>query len=217
MGLMSKQEITVTTNSLNKIPYQFDNTRIINKKCKLCNCDFRDEVEAWYDAQPRKNYTALQSRIKNEKNFDISTVAIKNHMVYHYKIAQSAESLGEYAVELQRWMGLQTNKVTSLKTKMAILEREMVIIASAGDELDIIERRKNAETVKKIADCLLAYETKMQDYEKQLEPITVIFNQLKIIINDEMANITSSQTKRVLGSVLQRLRDNIGDMMVDKD
>ena len=214
---MPDQEITLTTNSLNQVPYNFAAGPITNKRCKICQSKKRDEIEQWYEDQPHKNFSTLLKKVQGEAKLDISMNALRNHINYHYNAAKSAETLGEYAVELQKWMGMQTNKVTALRARMAILEREMVTIASAGDNLDIVERRKNAETVKKIADCLLTYENKMQEYEKQLEPITIIFNQLKIIIKDEMTNITSSQTKKVLGTVLQRLRDNIGDMMVDKE
>jgi len=91
----------------------------------------------------------------------------------------------------------------------------MFTIAQISEDLDIIERRKSAETIKKLADTILVYENKLKDFREESNPINVIFNQLKIIVNDEMQHIDSVKTKKVLSTVLDRLKVSVGDVMVE--
>lgn len=214
---MAKNEIVVTQkiDSSLKVPYEFNSDRTIRKNCKLCQCDFRDEVEEWYEEQRRKNYSAIKTKLNEEKELKISVNAIKNHMLYHYKATEKKSTLTEYMVDVQSWVSMQTNKVASLKTRIAVLEREMMVIASEGEDLDLVERRKNAETIKKIVDTLLTCDSKLREYEKDMEPVRIVFNQLKIIVKDEMESVDSAKTRRILYNVMTRLKENVGDMIVE--
>ena len=212
---MAKNEMVVSDDvNKNLIPYSFNCNRIEKKNCKLCESEFREKAEEIYDTQKRKNYSAIKKRLKDEDNFDISVNAIKNHINYHHKAVQNNISLKEYSEDIQKWVNMQTNRVSSLKSRIAILEREMFMIAQAGEDLDIIERRKNAETIKKLAETILTYESKLSELNEEAKPVNLIFNQLKIIVNDEMAHIESIKTKKVLSTVLHRLKDSVGELMV---
>lgn len=195
------------------VPYLFSTERITKKQCKICMSEFRDEIEGWYDSG-NKNYNALQRRIKKEK-FDISVPAIRNHFIYHHNATHIKENLVEYAEEIQKWVNSQTDKVSALRTRLAILEREMVMIASAGEDLPIHERRKNAETIKKLAEIILLYEEKLSKYQEELKPVNIIFHQLKIIITDEIENVNNSETKSVLIKIFERLQEKIGDIIIE--
>lgn len=196
------------------VPYIFNTEKITKKQCKLCMCDFRDEVEDWYD-KGMKNYHNLQRRLKKEKNFDISVPAIRNHFVYHCNAIYVKENLAEYAEEIQKWVSTQTDKVSALKTRLAILEREMVMISLAGEDLPLQERRKNAETVKKMAEIILAYEERLEKYQEELKPVNIFFQQLKIIITDEMEHINNLETKSLLVKILERLQDKVGTIIIE--
>lgn len=209
--------ITQKIDSSLMVPYKFDASKIVRKNCKLCQCEFRDEIEEWYDVQKRKNYSAIKSQLETDKDMKISVNAIKNHMLYHYKAVERKSTLTEYVSDVQDWVSMQTNKVASLKTRIAILEREMMVIASEGEDLDLVERRKNAETIKKIADTLLTYDSKLKEYEKDMEPARIVFNQLKIIVKDEMKNVESASARQTIIKVMTRLKENVGDMIVESE
>ena len=210
---MSENEIIlVNQGNTTVVPYSFDESQIVRKKCVLCNCKFRTEAEDWYEEQGRKNYSLIKRKLKSDKNTDLSINSIKNHMLYHYEAVNTKVILSEYSQDVQGWVNMQTNKMSALKTRIGILDREMITIAAAGEGLELSERRKNAETIKKIADTILTYETKLQEHEDQLEPVTVVFNQLNLIIQDEMKTVESNKTKRVLVSIMDRLKENVGNI-----
>lgn len=199
----------------NIIPYFFSIDKIKKPNCKLCQSEFREEAEEIYESQTRKNYTEIKNRLKERHDFDISMPAVQNHIIYHYKITQNNVSLQEYAENIQGWVNMQTNKVAALRARIAIMEREMFSIAQQSDDVDLVERRKNAETIKKLAETILTYENKLSDFQEQAKPVNLIFNQLKIIVNDEMQHIESVKVKKVLSKVLTRLRDSVGDMVIE--
>jgi hypothetical protein len=198
-------------------PYLFNVDRIEKPNCKLCTSELRDKAEALYDAQnKRKNYAEIRRKLEEEQeDFNISEHAIKNHLIYHYKTVLNNATLQEYADDVQQWVGLQTNKVASLKARIAVLEREMFTIGKDSEDLDIIERRKSAETMKKLAETILTYENKLSEFEEAVKPVTLIFNQLKIIVDEEMQHIESIKTKKVLSTVLSRLKESVGRMMIE--
>ena len=205
----------VTLNNINVVPYLFSSDRITKVNCKICQSKLRDKVEEIYENQTRKNYAEIKRKLKNEDDFDISIPAVKNHLIFHYKMTQDNVSLQEYTEDVQKWVNMQTNKVASLKSRIAILTKEMMTIDHLSVDLDIIERRKSAETVKKLAETILTHEDKLNDFYEETKPVNLIFNQLQVIVKDELQYIESPKTKKVLSNVLSRLKDSVGDMIVE--
>lgn len=198
----------------NQVPYLFNLDKIEKPNCKLCQSELREKAEEIYDNQKRKNYAEIQRKLKDEDDFEINPMSIKNHMIYHHVAVQNNETLQDYADDLQRWVNMQTSRPAALKSRIAIMEREMFKIAQTGEEVDIIERRKNAETVKKLAETILSYEDKLSEYVEEVKPVNLVFNQLRIIVNDELAHVENVKTKKVVSTILNRLHDKIGDMII---
>lgn len=217
---MSDNESSIVkTEELDKalktiIPYSFEMEKIEKSNCKLCKCEFRAEAEAYYEAQPKKNYTAIMNMLKDKKNFDISVTAIRNHMLYHYLVVERNQTISEYAGDLQKWVNSQTDKVSSLRTRIGVLEREMMHHVTDGEDLSGEDRRKNTEIIRKLTETILLHQDKLDKIQDDIKPITVVFQQLQIIIQDEMKDINNVTVKKVLVKVLDRLRENIGDMVI---
>ena len=204
------------SNETDVTPYIFNVDKIVKAGCKICQAEFRDEVELMFDEQKdRKNYTAIRRIIKDKYNFDISVQALMNHMIRHYKQVNDNTNLREYAEDIQHWVGMQTNKISSLKARIAVLEKEYFTIASQSDGLNLVERRKNSDTLKKLAEVMLAYENKIEAYQEFASPVSLIFNQLKIIVNDELQSVDNVKTKQVFSKVLSRLKTSCGDMIIE--
>lgn len=196
------------------IPYSFDMERIEKSNCKLCKSEFRDETEAFYEAQPRKNYTAIRNMLLQKHNFDISLNAIKNHMLYHFSMVEKHREIAEYADDLQKWVSFQGDKISSIRTRIGILEREMINHATEGEDLKGDEKRKNSEMIRKLAESILLHQEKLEQIEEEVKPVAIVFQQLQIIINDEMKDVTNVSVKKVLVKVLDRLQKSIGDMLI---
>lgn len=210
---MVENQVVVSKNK-EIIPFYLNENKIVRPNCKICKHEDREEIEQLYENQPRKNWTQLKTKLKNDKDFDITINAIKNHMINHYEIENKNKDLSEYSKKVQEYTEMQTDKISALRTKKAILEKELYDIGAKGDELDIIERRRNAEIMNKIAKTLLEYENKIQEYESEYEPVTLVFKQLNIIIKDEIKRNDDNTTKRTLKEVLERLKNDIGDMLI---
>lgn len=214
----AQQNPIVVTNNLNPniVPYIFSLDRIEKPNCSICQCDFRDEAEEAYDNQKsRKNYSAIKRMLKDNHNFDATVNGIKNHMQYHYKAMKTNASMQEFADDIQKWVNMQTNKVASIKTRIGLLERFMFTISLESEDIDIMEKRKSAETVKKLVETIITCETKLSEYAEEIKPVNLVFNQLKNIVNDELAHVDSQKAKRVVSNILKRLHDSMGDMLVD--
>jgi hypothetical protein len=200
------------------IPYTKEETleTITRPNCHLCQSKLRQEAEILFLKQRVPSYNAIVTFLK-DRGEEVSWPGVRNHLVFHFKAQQKKEFLSEYAYDIEKWIAIQPDKATALKKRMAVLEREMMMIGSEGEDMPIIERRKNAETIKKLADTLLTYEEKLEQYEKALEPVTIIVNQLKIIISDEMEQVGTPETRKVLINVLERLQNKVGDIIVQEE
>jgi len=214
----AQQNSIVVTNNMNPniVPYVFSLDRIEKPNCSICQCNFRDEAEEAYDNQKsRKNYSAIKRMLKDNHDFDATVNGIKNHMQYHYKAMKTNASMQEYAEDIQKWVNMQTNKVASIKTRIALLERHMFMISQESEDLDIMEKRKSAETVKKLVETIITCETKLSEYADEIKPVNLVFNQLKNIVSDELAHVDSQKAKKVVSTILTRLHDSMGDMIID--
>lgn len=222
------QEITVVNDrtslssirSLKKIesiiPYDNNEERINKSNCKLCQSEYRDEAELEFDKTP--NYLHLTEWL-NQKGLDVSYPAVRNHILHHYKYDERKDFMLEYAEDIKRWAENCQDKVSSIKNRIGLLSKQMTEIASQSEDLKTIdEKRKSAETTKKLAECILTHEEKLDQYEKSMEPITLIFQQLKIIISDEMKQNNSEEAKRVLLNVLEKIqKSDIANIIVESN
>ena len=62
-----------------------------------------------------------------------------------------------------------------------MLERWMFKISQESEDLDIVEKRKSAETVKKLVDTVIVCENELKKFKEEAEPVNIIFNQLNLI------------------------------------
>lgn len=212
-----QQNAIVVTNAVNTniVPYVFSLDRIERPNCNMCQCDYRDEAEDIYENQKRKNYSEIKRLLKDDHDFDATVNGIKTHMLYHYKVTKNNVGKQAYADDIQKWVNMQTNKVAALKARIAILDREMFTIAQESEDLDIIERRRSAETIKKLVETILLLESKLSEYAEEIKPVNLVFNQLKIIVSDELAHVDNQKAKKVVSTILSRLHDSMGDMMIE--
>ncbi len=208
--------VVTNANDPNIVPYLFNVDRVDKPNCVMCQSEYREEVEEMFDDQKdRKNYSAIKRRLKDRHDFDISRDALRNHLVRHYSKVNNNISLTEYAEEIQQWVNMQGNKVASMKSRIGALEREFFNIANMSDDIDLTERRKSADCLKKLAETMLLIENKLAEYEEEVKPVNLIFNQLKIIVNDEMEHVSSVTSKKLVGKILSRLKDSCGAMLVE--
>ena len=199
----------------NIVPYTFKEGRINKKGCKLCECGFREEVEIWYELQPRKNISEIKRRLKSEKDFDIHFGSIKSHILFHYLGEKRNALLAGYTQDVQEIVDMRTNNISALKSRIAILDKEILEIAAEGAGLNIDERRKSALVINKISETLLKHEEKLQEYEGSLTPVTIVLNHLSIIIKDEVEHIDSNIAKKSLVTVLSKLKERVSGMFAE--
>jgi ABC-type Na+ transport system ATPase subunit NatA len=197
--------------------YLFSQEKITKENCKLCTHDCREEVEKLYEDQKVKNISAIYKILTETRHMDISYPAVRNHLLYHYQVVKSNVDLAEYAEDLQQWVDKQRDKSHAVRSRIAILEKEMVTIAESSQGLDLVERRRNAEIIKKLAETIMALEGKLEDSMEKMKPVTIVFKQLQIIIDDELSQSQSTTARKVLTNVFERLRDSIGDMPLDEE
>jgi len=203
------------SNTTDISPYLFNLDRVEKPNCVMCQSEYREEAEQMYENQNKKNYTNIQNKLKNDHDFNVSRNALRNHLVRHYDRVKDNATLQDFSEEVQQWVGMQGNKVASMKARIAILEREYFTIANQSDDVDLFERRKNAECLKKLAETILLYENKLAEYSNEAKPVNVLFNQLTLIVNDEMQHIDNIASKKLVGKILARLKDTCRGMLTE--
>jgi len=215
-AIVKRDNLPIAVFEEDKAPhYVFESGQITKKGCKLCQFQHRALVEETFDAQKRKNYSDLQKQMQTDFNFEISVPAIRNHMIYHYGQTRRNVGLTEYAEDLQAWVGKQKNQKLAVRSRIAILEREMVTLAEMSDDLDIAERRRNAETIKKLAETIMSYESKLAEITEQMKPVAVIFQQIQLIIKDEIQHANSITVRKAFTNFVSRLNESVGEMALE--
>jgi len=152
------------------------------KNCKLCNSKHRAEAEALYERN--NNVSSVHRFLQNDRMEDMSLSAVRSHLINHVQKPGSALLETECAEDIAHWMNLQQDHDFSLKKMIAILDREIMSIESLSDGLNLPERRRNAETIKKLMDTRLVYQSKLDEIRKEKEPIIQIFQQIQIILKE---------------------------------
>ena len=76
-----------------------------------------------------------------------------------------------------------------------------------------MERRKNADCLKKVAEVILAHENRLSELAEEAKPVNILFNQLNIIVRDELATVQDMDTIKLVSKILERLKENCGNML----
>jgi SMC interacting uncharacterized protein involved in chromosome segregation len=213
MDLMNNEIVSCNKKIEEIIPYKkTDNEgNIVVPGCKLCSLPCREEAENYYDQI--KNYLGLKKWLKDVHDIEISYPSVRNHIIFHYKAHQKQENMQEYAKDVKKWMGMGSDKIGSLKKRKAILERELVGLGAEAEDLKSDEKRKHVDLMKKLADTLLDYDAKIDEFEVSMSPAKIILNQLNIIITEELSSGSNAETKQVLSKVLDNLNNSVKDLI----
>ncbi len=214
---MSKDIVKREEGEASVIPYLKTDDRgaILHPHCKLCNAACREEAENRYDNTP--NYLALARWLKDNHNLEISYPSVRNHIIYHYKANQKYQFMEGYAEDVKKWMQMPNDRIPALKKRRAILEREMIGLGAENDDKKGDEKRRNIELMKKLADTLLNYDTKIDELYKRMEPVTMVLTQLNIIMTDVVSHVNADETKEAFEEVLSKLEIAVGDIISAED
>jgi hypothetical protein len=183
------------------------------KDCKLCNSKYREEAEELYDRT--ESIKRVHKLLSEDRLEEISYGAVRNHLKFHYEAQSSNTLVKEYAGEVGQWIEMQDDQLAGLKRAMGMIEREMQIIGAHGEGLPLIERRKNAETVGKLGALMLSYRKQIEDMTAAKSGTTVVLRQLQIILQQEIKDVKSEETKRVVANIFNKLKDTTGHLDAD--
>lgn len=193
-------------------PWNNVDQEVIREGCKLCLSRHREEAEALYD---RTRIISRSHKLLVDSGESISYNAVRNHLVYHHSAIASNSLVKEYAEEVKKWSALQTDSRSALRRTMAMLEREMHTLAAQTEEMDLENRRKVSDTINKYANTLLAYRVKLEDLDRAQEPITIVFNQLQVLMEEEIKSLNDPKAKRAMANVIDKLSETCGDILVE--
>ena len=185
------------------------------ENCKLCQSPYRQEAEELYDRV--ENVKRVHKFLVDERHEDISYGSVRNHLKVHYAAHNDEYLVSEWASKIEAWLGCQKDQYASLIRMMAALEREVSILLAMNDGLTLHERRKNDDAIAKFSALLLNYRSRLHEIEKEQEPITLVFQQLQVILQDEMANVDTPEVKGVVKNVLTRLKEASSDIILSGD
>lgn len=182
--------------------------------CKLCNSKIREEAEQKWDET--RNFNAVYRYVTNE-GLKVSYPAVRRHLLFHYEIKKNLDLVKEYASSMDEWIEMQKNPEEAMVRRIAMLEREAMILSVEAEGQKIGERRRTVDTIAKLSSVILAYHDKLHDLRKRREPVTLVINQLQLIIKDEIQN-TTPEIHDALINVLDKLENSeeLSGLMVDK-
>jgi len=133
-------------------------------------------------------------------------------MVYHFKQFIQQQAMMENSHELNRWVELERNRIGTLRKVIGMLDRDMTLLNAESQSAEGDEKRKIIDTLNKLAGTLLAYQSKLDEYQKSSEPLTLIVNQLKIVLTEGMSQARTDETKKVLTDVMQKMSTSMDEL-----
>lgn len=178
---------------------------IMRTDCKMCNCEDREEAEQIWEKT--KKVSIVHRFIKDEKGHDINYTSVRNHLYHHYEALKNEELVQEYDNHIDQWMTRYTDPELSLMRRIAVLDREATVLSAMSEGQSLDERRKIAETVSRLSNTILAFQSKLQEIQKDKEPVRLIVQQLQVIIQEEASN-TNQEVRGHLLNVLEKLGEN---------
>jgi len=188
---------------------------ICSSKCKLCQSKFRIEAEQKYE-ESNRNITAVLRFLKANGE-EITHPAVRNHLVMHYQQQDTNIRVREYAKNLEPLLVQKRDKRSQLKERIAILEKESYDMLALTDGSDLDEKRKTADTLKKMFDTIIVCEKEIDIMDEALKPVDLMVKNLQVIVSEVIKEYKSEEVKRALMSVWDKVTASVADTFVESD
>jgi hypothetical protein len=212
---MSKEKNQIVEKKKDGIIAIIDTTEISKSNCKFCQSKNRKEAENKFE---ESGSIKAAANFLREKGDEISYLAVRNHLHRHYLGSDRLQGIKDWAEETVQFRYADSGRKSHLMERIAILRREMCIIASSADSCDMDERRKNADIVKRLSDGISSLEDKISEIDGQKKLVDTIIDSLKDILSVKISKASNEETKNVLMEILEELSDSLADVMIeDKD
>ncbi|MFW6174106.1 MAG: hypothetical protein ACOC5T_10225 [Elusimicrobiota bacterium] len=212
---MAKKNMSLSKISKNLINFP-SNTKIVKSNCKLCNSKHREKAENEFE-KTSGNIKAVKRVLDNE-NEKISYLSIRNHMYKHYLGEIRINGLKDLVDDIKHFSIKGRDGKDLLIERINLLRREMYLIAENSDNVDIEDRRKNADIIKKLSDGISSLEDKIKAIEGERSLVERLFNSLSELIQDKIKTSNSKEVKSTLIEFLQDFSAITENLMIeDKD
>jgi len=185
---------------------------VVNKvNCKLCQCEFRLEVEELFE----KGQSILSiCKFLNTKGVIIAYPSIRNHLLYHYLSPIKSRALQEYADDVSGWIDSKRDRDDELQIQIAMLNRKLFHIELAVEDKDIDTVLRSSKISTEIIQTINDLEDKRKALSDDMKPIEVVINNLSNIIANQIKNATSTETREALKTIVSELKKSVSHMNV---
>ena len=199
----------------NKLINLIENTEITKTNCKLCQSEFREKAEETFETS---NSFKAAERFLSDKGEQISYLSIRNHLTKHYLGTQRINSVKEYLEEINNFSVGKYDHKDNLHFRISALRREFLLISAGTDDeaKSVDERRRSADILKKLSDGISGLEDKIDEIDNDLRSIEILVENLQALFADAIKKTSSEEAKRALMDILNKLADNMSEMLVEQ-
>lgn len=184
--------------------------KISKSNCKVCQCEVRKEAEEEYE---RTGSLRAAHLLLKGKNVEVSYLSVRNHLHRHYLGESRRTSILEWGEDVNKFASSNTDKKSMILERIAILRREMFLIASESDGCAMEERRKNADVIKKLSDGIGTLEDKLDKEGEEYEKMEILVENLKNLLANKIKSAKNEDIKRAFMDMLQELSDNVNKII----
>ena len=190
-------------SSLKRIQSTVQNSVICKSNCKLCNSQYRLQVQKMCDQGRTMKY--IHAFLVENKQ-DISYKAVNNHFQQHYSRQKTQIQMKEYLQDLTQYQVQKQNRTRDLLDRKGMFNKMLVQMAARHDTLtDLQQMRKNASALKTINDSIINIQTQIDIINKQSQPVVLILQKLTQIARQISQGTDNQQVKMALNKFLKQL------------
>ena len=212
---MSKNAIQKVDEKTLKLFLSNLNANVMSKtNCKFCNSSHRVAAEEYYE-QSRKNIQRTKDYLTSVGE-DFSYRCVRNHLRRHYIDETNLDCLQEYGNDLAFWVNRQLDERQRVVERIAILEREMILLAALSDSDVLDDRRRSADVLKKLSEGISALEGQLRGIDNSREPVEIMIEKLREIISQKIEKLDDNALKRILLEVIEELSQSMADVFVEQ-
>ena len=190
-----------------KLPVKFKTS----DNCKVCNSKLRATVDEMF--LEGKTVAAIHRFLKENKE-DIHYSSVFRHINEHLKGHEDNLNLKALATGLSEWEAINNSDEELLNRFIKLLDRETMSLLAMNPQLEPADRRKNNETICKLAQTVAAYKEQLHNLHEEKKPIEILITTLNRIVEVKLKG-AGQETKQVLEDVIHQLITEAGDLKID--
>jgi len=176
---------------------------VFKTSCKICNCDFRLEAEKMFEEG--SSLVKISETLK-AKGVHVASLAIRHHMMEHFKSMERTMLLMDYCENLSAMMNRRHDKLDDIEMLINVSRLELARAISIPTNGDLTKEKMRSDMITKAMSSMGDHIKLFNELEDSESKTKAMYSKLISIWKYHIENSKTEEEKNIYRGTLKQFQ-----------